>query len=369
MRMLITGGSGFVGAQLAFYFARRRHKVTVMDNLVRRGSELNLPRFQPEGIEFVHGDVRNREDFANLSGTFDVIVDASAQPSLVSGYANPLFDLTNNTFGLVNALEFARTRGCALIFCSTNRVYSADLVNALPRREETTRLTWDAAAWAALPAEQRVSGFDPEWGISEEFSVDGGQHGVYGLSKIMADLACQEYADAFGVPTVINRFGVLTGEGQFGKSEQGWAMWWAIAHHFGLPLQLIGWNGGKQVRDLLFIEDVCRVIEREIEMVDRIVGQVFNLGGGMKQATSLVEATELMRKKFGHSVPVTREAEPRKADLAIYVTDNRKAERVLGWSPCIGIDEGFDRIIAWVKENEDALRDMYCGAQRAMAVR
>jgi len=368
MRILVTGGSGFVGAQLAFYFAQRRHHVTVMDNLVRRGSELNLGRFQREGIEFVHGDVRNREDFANLSGAVDVLVDASAQPSLVYGYANPVFDLTNNTFGLVNALEFARSRGCPLIFCSTNRVYSGDRVNALPRREEATRWTWDAAAWAALPAGERAKGFDPAHGIAEEFSVDGGQHGVYGLSKIMADLACQEYADAFGVPTVINRFGVLAGEGQFGKSEQGWTAWWAIAHHFGLPLRLIGW-GGKQLRDVLFIEDVCRLVEREIEQVHRIAGQVFNAGGGAEHTVSLVEATELMRKKFGRAVPVTIEAEARKADLCVYFTDARKAERVLGWTPRIGIEEGFERIIAWVKENEEGLRGLYCGGQQVAAAR
>src|SRR5271154_2426328 len=188
MRILVTGGGGFVGAQLAFYFAKRRHHVTVMDNLVRRGSELNLPLFQREGVEFVHGDVRSREDFLNLEGAVDVVVDASAQPSLVYGYANPVFDLTNNTFGLVNALEFARSRGCPLIFCSTNRVYSADRINALPRREEATRLVWDAEAWSRAAGE-RPLGFDPAHGIAEDFSVDGGQHGIYGLSKIMADLA------------------------------------------------------------------------------------------------------------------------------------------------------------------------------------
>ena len=366
MRILITGGSGFVGAQLAFYFAARRHHVTVMDNLVRRGSEFNLPLFRHHSVAFEHGDVRNREDFVNLEGSFDVLIDASAQPSLVYGYANPVFDLTNNTFGLVNALEFARTRGCPLIFFSTNRVYSADRINALPRIERPTRLAWDAEAWSH-PANGPVPGFDSAHGIAEDFSVDGGQHGIYGLSKIMADLACQEYADAFGVPTVINRCGVLSGPGQFGKSEQGFASWWVIAHHFGLPLQLIGWNGGKQVRDLLFIEDLCRLVEREIEIVDRIRGQVFNIGGGMARSLSMREATELVRNKMGCSVPATTVPEPRKVDQCIYVSDSRKAQRLLGWTPRIGIDEGFDQVIAWVRENEDALRALYSAAPQSVA--
>src|SRR5713226_3815623 len=368
MRILITGGSGFVGAQLAFYLQGRGHHITIMDNLVRRGSELNLPLFKQQGIEFVHGDVRSREDFANITGAVDAIVDASAQPSLVYGYANPVFDLTNNTFGLVNALEFARHRGCPLIFCSTNRVYSADRINELPRREKATRLEWDAEAFTAQFGERGIVGFDPAHGISEEFSVDGGQHGIYGLSKIMADLACQEYADAFGVKTVINRFGVLAGQGQFGKSEQGWTAWWAIAFHFGLPLRLIGW-GGKQVRDVLFIDDVCRLVELEIAQADRLSGQVFNIGGGPGQTISLLEATNLMRKKFGRDVPVTVEPSPRKADLGIYVSDTRKVQRVLGWSPRVGIEEGFDKIIAWVRENEDSLRSLYCDASQAVSAR
>ena len=367
MRMLITGGSGFVGAQLAFHFARR-HDVTVMDNLVRRGSEINLPLFQREGIEFVHGDVRNREDFNNLSRDFDAIVDASAQPSTVAGFANPVFDLTNNTFGLVNALEFARARRCPLIFCSTNRVYSADRLGALPRREEATRWAWDRQAWAATPPEKRVKGFDPEYGVSEEFSIDGGQHSVYGLSKVMADLACQEYADAFGVPTVINRFGVIAGPGQFGKSEQGWVTWWAVAHFFGLPLRVLGWSG-KQVRDILFVEDVCRLVEREIEMADRLAGQVFNVGGGERNTLSLIEGTAMMKRKFGRGVPMTMEAEPRKGDICLYSTDNRKVERVTGWAPRVGIDQGLDGIIEWVKENEESLRGLYCGSVQAAAAR
>ncbi len=132
--------------------------------------------------------------------------------------------------------------------------------------------------------------------------------------------------------------------------------------------RIIGW-GGKQLRDVLFIEDVCRLVEQEIEQVDRIAGQVFNIGGGARQSVSLVEATELMRRKLGRSVPVTVETEARKADLCVYFTDARKAQRVLGWAPRIGIEEGFDRIIAWVRENEEGLRGLYCGAKQAVAAR
>lgn len=358
MKVLITGGAGFIGAQLAFSLKGRGHKVIVMDNLVRRGSELNLPRFKRHGIEFVHGDVRNMEDFANLPKGIDVICETSAQPSAVTGYANPVFDITNNTLGLIHVLEFARQYGCAVIFWSTNKVYSGDRVNIFARREEPTRWIWDKEAIYSQFGNGLPPGFDPDYGFSEDFSIDGGQHSIYGLSKVMADLACQEYADAYGLKTVINRCSCLAGEGQFGKSEQGWVAWWAVAFYFGLPLTYIGWKG-KQVRDVLFIEDICRLVELEMEHLDRITGEVFNIGGGIGQTLSLVEATALMQAKLGRDVPITVEEQPRKADQCIYISDIRKVQRVLGWSLRIGIQEGYERIIEWIRENENELRALY----------
>lgn len=351
-----------MGAQLALHFQRRGHRVVAADNLVRRGGELNLPHFRQQGIEFVHLDVRNPEDLAGLPGGIDLICDASAQPSVVTGYANPLFDITNNSLGLIHVLEFARKRGCPLIFWSSNRVYSADRTNAPPHRATATRLAWDKEACQRQFAGKPLAGFDPDRGFSEEFTLEGKERSIYGLSKLMADLACQEYAGAFGLKTVINRFGVISGEGQFGKSDQGWVAWWGMAFYFGLPLKYIGWEG-KQVRDIVFIEDVCRLVDLQIENIDRVAGEVFNLGGGAANSLSLVEATDILREKLGRDVPIAYEREARRADQSIYITDNRKAERLLGWRPKIGISEGYDRILHWIRENEDALRSQY-GAQR-----
>jgi CDP-paratose 2-epimerase len=278
---------------------------------------------------------------------------------VVTGYTNPLFDIANNALGVINTLEYARQHDCSLIFFSSNRVYSADKINSFPLKEGATRWHWDTEAFRRQLRNQPVPGFDPDLGFSEEFSIDGGQRSIYGLSKLMADIACQEYATAFNVKTVINRFGVIAGEGQFGKSEQGWVTWWAIAFHFGLPLKYIGW-GGKQVRDILFVDDVCRLVELEIKQADCIAGHVFNVGGGMQRSLSLIEATSLLRREFGRDVPISLEPQPRQADQIVYVTDNRKVERALGWSPKIGIDEGYERIIRWIKGNEAPLRELYC---------
>lgn len=365
MKILITGGAGFVGANLAVWFAERGHRVTVLDNLVRRGSELNLGRLKDYGVQFIHGDVRNAEDLLAVPQDIDAICETCAQPSAIDGYANPMFDINNNTIGLLNVLELARRTGAGLVFWSTNKVYAGEHINAFPLVERETRWEWDAAA---MPSEL-PPGFDPHWGFSAEFTVDGHDHSIYGLSKIMADLACQEWHDAFGVRTIVNRFSCLAGEGQFGKSAQGWVAWWAIAFHFGLPLKYIGW-GGKQVRDALFIEDICRLVELELSRLDELAGSVFNVGGGPEITLSLREATALMERVYGRRVPVSLEEDPRKADHCIYISDIRPLTAATGWTPRIGIEEGYERIVRWVRDHEDELRSLYvtAPARAAMSV-
>jgi CDP-paratose 2-epimerase len=361
LKVLITGGCGFLGSQLALYLRERDHDVVAMDNLVRRGSESNIGRLQKHDVTFVHGDVRCLEDFSGLPSGIEFIVDASAQPSVVSGYTNPMFDLTNNTLGVIHVLEFAREHRCPLIFCSTNRIYGAGRINALPRRESATRFEWDCSAWKNLPAENRPRGFDPEHGVSEEFSFDGAGRSIYGVSKLMADLACQEYADAFDIPVIVNRLGVISGAGQFGKIDQGWVVWWAVACWFGLPLKYIGWRG-KQVRDILFVDDVCRLVDLEISQIDRLRSEVFNVGGGAANSLSLVEATRFFENRLGPSIMVEDIESPRKADTVIYITDNRKVERVLGWRPQVSLTEGLESILAWIRENEEELSTRYGSA-------
>lgn len=354
MKVLITGGAGFVGANLAFYLSERGHQVTVMDNLVRRGSELNLPRLRAEGINFVHGDVRNPEDFVNVKGPIDVVCECCAQPSAIDGYQNPLFDINNNTMGLLNTLEFARRHDAGLIFWSTNKTYAGEHINAIPRAENGTRWQWDKARInGSAPA-----GFDPDHGFSAAFTVDGRDHSIYGLSKVMADLACQEWYHAFGVRTIVNRFSCLAGEGQFGKSAQGWVAWWAIAFHFGLPLKYIGWEG-KQVRDVLFIEDICRLVETEMGLLDTLAGRVFNVGGGKDITLSLREATAMMEERYHRTVPITLDDDPRKADHCLYISDIRPVTAATGWRPTVGLDEGYERIGRWVRDHERELELLY----------
>jgi CDP-paratose 2-epimerase len=359
LHVLVTGGCGFVGSHVALHLQAKGHKVLVLDNLVRRGGEKNIEVLDRHGISFLHGDVRNPEDLANLPGGIELICDASAQASVVSGYANPLFDITNNGFGAIQILEYARPRRIPLIFWSSNRVYGADHLNALPRRETPTRFEYDADAWNRLSVENGAPrGFDPSHGISEAFSIDGGQRSIYGLSKLIADAACQEYAQAFDLSIVVNRFGVLSGVGQFGHADQGWIVWWAIAHWFGLPLTYLGWQG-KQVRDILFIEDMLALLDLEISKLPTFRGEVFNVGGGAPNSVSLCEATAAMREISSRSTPITQSEKVRQGDIALYFTDNRKALKHFGWQPQIDLRAGFTRIFEWIRENETELRGRY----------
>jgi CDP-paratose 2-epimerase len=358
LHVLVTGGCGFIGSHVALHLREKGHKVSVLDNLVRRGSERNLAVLDRHGVSFFHGDVRNPEDLANLPTGIEMICDTSAQPSVVTGYANPLFDITNNGLGAIHILEYARARRLPLIFWSSNRVYGADRLNALPRCETPTRFEYDPAAWNRLSAEQRPSGFHPVHGVSEEFSIDGGQRSIYGLSKLIADAACQEYAQAYDLPIVVNRFGVISGIGQFGHADQGWVVWWAIAHWFKLPLTYFGWQG-KQVRDVLFIEDMLSLLDRQMAQLASFRGEVFNLGGGAANAISLCEATKCMQEISSRSTSITVSEQVRKGDVVLYWTDNRKAAQRLGWQPETGLHAGLTRIFDWIRENETELRSRY----------
>lgn len=358
MHILVTGGCGFIGSHVALHLRDKGNKVSVMDNLVRRGAEKNIAVLERRGISFFHGDVRNPEDLANLPGGIELVCDTSAQPSVVTGYANPLFDITNNGLGAIHILEYVRARRLPLIFWSSNRVYGADRLNALPRRETATRFEYDPNAWSLAPAEQRPRGFDPAHGVSEEFSIDGGQRSIYGLSKLIADAACQEYAQAYDLPIVVNRFGVISGVGQFGHADQGWVVWWAIAHWLRLPLTYLGWQG-KQVRDVLFVEDMLAVLDRQLAQVASFRGEVFNLGGGAGNAISLCEATKCMQEISSRSTGITISDQARKGDVVLYWTDNRKAAQKLHWQPKIDLSTGLRHIFDWIRQNEAELRARY----------
>ena len=351
MHILIIGGAGFVGCNLAIYLKSKGYEIIVVDNLYRRGSELNLKDLQQNGIEFHYGDIRNANDLEKLP-TPNMIILTAAQSSAVTGFDRPLYDLQTNFIGAVNVLQFAQKFGAGLIFFSSNKVYDANGINNLAYTESETRFKWSSTN------KDTGSGFDINKGISEVFHTDGTKHGVYGLSKLCSDLVCREWHQCFGVKIVVNRFSCVAGCRQFGNEAQGWLAWWVIAAILNLRLTYYGW-GGKQVRDVLFIKDVCSLIEKQIANFDTIAGHTFNVGGGMRNSLSLLEATHLLEIKLKNSLETRYVSEPRLGDHRIYISDISKVEGLFNWTPKIVIDEGIDQIIEWVHSRRQEVEVLY----------
>lgn len=353
MRILITGGAGFVGSFLARTFCETQAscQVVVMDNLLRRGSELNLPLFRKLNIEFIHGDVRVPSDLDALPGKFDLMVEASAEPSVQAGSAgDPDYVLQSNLIGTMNCLRYARHNVGVMVFLSTSRVYSIAPLQELPLRETNTRFE--------LSSEYVATGVS-EKGVTEAFSVNL-PRSFYGASKLASEYLIQEYVHAYDIKAVCNRCGVIAGPGQFGKVDQGVFTLWVARHHFSSSLTYTGFGGrGKQVRDLLHPIDLFDLIIRQIEIIDECTGDTFNIGGGRDNDVSLHEFSELCQNVTGNKVPITRQPDTNVVDIPWYVSDNSKAEKQFGWSPQVTPLEIVTEISDWLNRNQSELRQLF----------
>jgi CDP-paratose 2-epimerase len=357
MRVAIIGGAGFVGSSLALAFRRESpdDAVVAFDNLKRRGSEWNVERFRKRGIDFVHGDVRNPEDLAALSGTFDLVVDAAAEPSVLAGLDGaPSYVVSTNLVGTTHCLEFVRKRAGAFVFLSTSRVYSIAPLRELQLDELPTRFT--------IAAAQKEIGVSAV-GISEDFCVRL-PRSLYGTTKLASELLVQEYAASLGVRAIINRCGVIAGPGQFGKVDQGVFTLWVANHLFGIPLTYTGFGGtGKQVRDLLHPEDLFDAIQLQVSKLERMSGETFNLGGGSQSATSLCELTEHCQRITGRAVPVTASPTSSAVDIPLYVSDTGRAHRMLGWQPKRRVVDIVADIHDWLSRDRARLAPLFGAAE------
>jgi CDP-paratose 2-epimerase len=353
MDVLITGGAGFVGSSLARSFKRENPacRVVAFDNLHRRGSELNVAAFKKEGIEFQHGDIRCPGDLDALQGTFDLFVEASAEPSVHAGMdGSPAYVLDTNLTGTLHCLEFARRRAGALAFLSTSRVYSIEPLRAIALREGERRLEAEDS--------QTLPGVTPR-GISESFPTHL-PRSFYGAAKLASELLIQEYASAYGLKAVINRCGVIAGPGQFGKVDQGVFTLWVANHYFGKPLKYTGFGGkGKQVRDLMHPDDLYDLLRAQCASPRGLSGGVFNAGGGLDVSTSLLELTDLCREVTGRSVPLASETATASVDIPWYVSDTTRVREAFGWKPKKSMKDIVTEIHEWIRSDETVLRPLF----------
>ena len=351
MKVLITGGAGFVGSDLARRFVQSREgvEVVVFDNLKRRGSEINLASFKQLGIRFVHGDVRNFTDLLICGTGFDLFIEASAEPSVLAGIdEEPDYVVETNLIGAFNCLKFARQNARKFIFLSTSRVYSIEPLRAIALEDSPTRFV--------IKKEQILPGISAA-GISEDFSTSL-PRSFYGATKLAAECLVQEFTDTYGLNSTIYRCGVIAGPGQFVKVDQGIFTLWVARHYFQQPLQYTGFGGnGKQVRDLLHPADLFELIN--LETTDCTPGAVYNVGGGLEISTSLAELTELCRSIVEKRVSIGSTAESSAVDIPLFITDSRRMLSVVRWRPSRGVEVIVSDIFNWIRLNETALRPIF----------
>ena len=349
MRIVVTGGAGFVGSSLCLRLKEKYASYTIIafDNLKRRGSELNLVDFQKTGIEFIHGDIRNIEDIEAVGG-FDVLIEASAEPSVMAGLnSDPSYVINNNLYGSINCFNTCLKYSARLLFLSTSRVYPIDKIENSLFIEEETRFSF---------AEKQTEIGVSERGISEEMNLHGARS-FYGTTKLSSELFIQEYSAFYDLKSAVTRFGVIAGPRQMGKTDQGVVTLWMAKHYWKQSLKYIGYGGlGKQVRDILHIDDVIDLIDLQIHQIDSFVGKIFNAGGGLKSSASLQEMTKICQEISGNRIPIGSEIKNRPADLRSFVTDNSKISNEIGWQPKRTHKDVFKDVFHWIHKNEKELK-------------
>ncbi len=337
MKVLITGGAGFIGCNAADRFLWRGDQVTLFDNLSRRGVNSNLDwlraRYGAASFQLIQADVRDATALLNAVRDQEVIIHLAGQVAVTTSVTDPRGDFEANAIGTFNALEAARLSGSNPIFLysSTNKVYGGmdDVV-----------LTEGA---------QRYSYRDYPQGIPETYPLDF--HSPYGCSKGTGDQYVRDYARIYGLRSVVFRQSAIYGPRQFGIEDQGWLAWFIIATVTGKPITIYG--DGKQVRDVLFIDDLIDLYETAIAKIDQSAGQVFNVGGGADSTLSIwTDFSPMLEKLLGHRIKIGR-GDWRPGDQRIYVSDIRKAKEVLGWSPRVNPQDGVKKLFEWVVVNKN----------------
>lgn len=347
--ILITGGSGFVGANLSLRIKEKypSYNIFALDNLKRRGSELNLPALKRAGITFIHGDIRNKEDL-DFKEDIDLVIDAAAEPSVLAGMDGSTDYLVQTNFnGTINALNLALRKKAGFIFLSTSRVYPIHSIENIAYHETDTRFE--------INAEQTIAGISVK-GISEKADLNG-MRSLYGSSKLASELFVKEYQELFGIKAVINRCGVITGPYQMGKVDQGVIVLWMARHFWKRGIQYIGYGGsGKQVRDIMHIDDLFDLIDYQMHNMEQVNGRTFNAGGGREVSVSLKELSALCSSITGNKVEETPVLQDRPGDIRIYITDNTAIHAHTGWKPKRKVETILTDIFDWIKTNERELK-------------
>ena len=336
MKIIITGSAGFIGSAFAHAMGAVPGTTTVgIDNLSRRGAASNLAWLKTHASNhvFEKADVRYPSEINAVFARHhdaDAVVHLAAQTAVTTSVVDPRPDFEANALGTFNMLEAARqhTPRAAFLYASTNKVFGDLEHEPIVKRGE--RYEWK----------------DRPQGIDESCPLDF--HSPYGCSKGAADQYVRDYARIYGLRTVVFRQSCIYGPRQFGFEEQGWVAWFAIAAATGAPITIFG--DGYQVRDLLWIDDLCALYRAAIENIDKVKGQVYNIGGGPANALSVVEVVKMLERINGR--PLNPGSGPwRPGDQRIFIADTTKITRDLGWKPRMRATDGVEELAGWVRDS------------------
>lgn len=337
-KLLITGGAGFIGSNLSVYFLKKGYKVTVFDNLKRKGTKNNFLWIKKQfpHMEVIIGDIKNQKDVEKAVAEQEIIFHLAAQVAVTTSVTDPRTDFEINALGTFNLLEGARVSGMnpIIIFSSTNKVYGG--MDDIKIVEKDTRYLYR----------------DYPRGISERFNLDF--HSPYGCSKGSADQYIRDYHRIYGLPTVVFRQSCIYGPRQFGVEDQGWLAWFIIATTLGLPIKVYG--DGKQVRDILYVEDLVKLFEIALEKINISKGKIYNVGGGTENTISVWKEFEpILKDLFGRKIKVTFD-DWRPGDQKVYISDTTLVQKELGWQPKVGVKNGIKKLFNWVQMNKNLFK-------------
>lgn len=335
-KVFITGGAGFIGSNAAYYFLKKGYEVTIFDNFSRKGSRFNIEWLKESfktGLTIVEGDVtKDVKKIAKAMNESYLVLHLAGQVAVTTSVINPREDFEINALGTFNVLEAVRMTGenPVFIYSSTNKVYGG--LEDIPVVETKTRYEFKN-----LPN-----------GVSEERGVDF--HSPYGCSKGAADQYVHDYSRIYGLNTIVFRQSCIYGPRQFGVEDQGWVAWFLIAITQGKNITIYG--NGKQVRDLLYVEDLVRAYELAATNIEKTKGKIYNIGGGSKNTLSVwMEFRPLLEKLFNRPIESTFD-EWRPGDQPIFIADITKAKKEFGWEPKVSVEEGVQKLYKWVTANK-----------------
>ena len=336
MKILITGGCGFVGSNIAIYLKKKykNAQISSVDNLIRKGSKLNRNRLNRFKIKNYNLNIEQYSKLKNLP-KFNLVIDCCAEPAIEASKKEPNRVFHTNLIGTFNVLKKCIKDKANIIFLSSSRVYSIDNLNDLIKSKKILK-----------PLKIKKI-------INEKFSTNSASS-LYGFTKFASEKLIKEFFYKTKSKYIINRFGVIAGPWQFGKQDQGFVPLWVAGHLFKKKLSYIGYGGnGYQVRDLLHIDDVCKIIYLQIKKLNKINNETFNIGGGPRNSISLKNLTKKCEILTKNKIEIKKISQTSDFDIPYYVTDNKKIQRFYGWLPSKNINKILSDIYFWLQNNKE----------------